>query len=200
MALLLTSALITSFKMLHRVLVSVSHLQNLQREWSRPVFTHRWQFFKNWAGKQTAELQNFRGWKGLQEITESKEGIQQYVGQVGIQLGLEYLNRRRLHNLSGQPVPVLHHLYHKECLPHVPCSSFRCWSLSYHYTSLRRAWPHPFTFHLSLNIQMFPLSLLRLYRKSLWLHFRLQNNFIVFGVSVCRALIRSCKTLDSFDR
>ena len=26
-----------------------------------------------------------------------------------MQVGLEYLQRRRIHNLPGQPVPVLHH-------------------------------------------------------------------------------------------
>jgi len=33
-------------------------------------------------------------------------------------MGLEYL-RRRLYNLSGQLVPVLHHAYHEEVLLHV---------------------------------------------------------------------------------
>jgi len=36
-----------------------------------------------------------------------------------VQVGLEYLQRRRLHNLSGQPVPVLHHPQSEEVLPHV---------------------------------------------------------------------------------
>jgi len=35
-----------------------------------------------------------------------------------VQVGLEYLQRRRLHNLSGQPVPVLHHPQSEEVLPH----------------------------------------------------------------------------------
>ena len=34
-------------------------------------------------------------------------------------MDLEYLQRRRLHNLSGQPAPVLHHPYLKEVLLHV---------------------------------------------------------------------------------
>jgi len=41
----------------------------------------------------------------------AKASTLQLVTQVGVQLGLEYLPRRRLHNLSGQPVPVLHHPY-----------------------------------------------------------------------------------------
>jgi len=36
-----------------------------------------------------------------------------------IQAGFEYLQRRRLRNLSGQPVPVLCHLQSKEVLPQV---------------------------------------------------------------------------------
>jgi len=53
--------------------------------------------------------QNCRGWKGPQEIKSSPlvtAGTLQQVAQVGIQMGLEYLQRRRLHRLSGQPVPV----------------------------------------------------------------------------------------------
>ena len=36
-----------------------------------------------------------------------------------VQVGLEYLQRRRLHHLPGQPVPVLHHPQREEVLPHV---------------------------------------------------------------------------------
>ena len=39
--------------------------------------------------------------------------------QVGVQTGLEYLQRRRLHNLPGQPVPVLRHPPREEVLWHV---------------------------------------------------------------------------------
>ena len=34
-------------------------------------------------------------------------------------MGFEYLPRRRLHNFSGQPVPVLYHLQSKKVFPHV---------------------------------------------------------------------------------
>ena len=34
-------------------------------------------------------------------------------------MGLEYLHRRSLHTLSGQPVSVLQHPCHKEVLLHV---------------------------------------------------------------------------------
>ena len=40
------------------------------------------------------------------------------VAQDGIQAGFEYLQRRRLHNLSGQPVPVLGHPQSK-VFPHI---------------------------------------------------------------------------------
>ena len=36
-----------------------------------------------------------------------------------VQAGLEYLQRRRLHNLPGQPVPGLRHPQREEVLPHV---------------------------------------------------------------------------------
>jgi len=38
-----------------------------------------------------------------------KHGHLQQAAQDPVQAGLEYLQRRRTHNLSGQPVPVLHH-------------------------------------------------------------------------------------------
>ena len=68
------------------------------------------------------EPQNHRGWKGPQKTTESnpsaEAGTLQWVTQVDALLGPEYLHRRRLHNLSEQPVPVLRHPY-CEVLPHV---------------------------------------------------------------------------------
>jgi len=48
-----------------------------------------------------------------------KQGHLQQAAQDLVQAGLEYLQRRRLHNFPGQPVPVLHHLQSKEVLPHV---------------------------------------------------------------------------------
>ena len=38
-----------------------------------------------------------------------KQGHLQQAAQDRVQAGFEYLQRRRLHNLPGQPVPVLHH-------------------------------------------------------------------------------------------
>ena len=49
----------------------------------------------------------------------SKQGHLQQAAQDLVQAGLEYLQRRRLHNLLGQSVPVLHHPQREEALPHV---------------------------------------------------------------------------------
>jgi len=46
-----------------------------------------------------------------------KQGLPQQATQDLVRAGLEYLQRRRLHNPSGQPVPVLRHPQSKEVLP-----------------------------------------------------------------------------------
>ena len=48
-----------------------------------------------------------------------KQGHLQQAAQELVQAGLEYLQRRRPHNLSGQPVPGLRHPQSEEVLPHV---------------------------------------------------------------------------------
>ena len=48
-----------------------------------------------------------------------KQGHLQEVVEDLVQAGLEYLQRRRLHNLPGQPVPVLRHPQREEVLRHV---------------------------------------------------------------------------------
>ena len=48
-----------------------------------------------------------------------KQGHLHQAAQDLVQAGLQYLQRRRLHNLPGQPVPVLHHPQREEVLPHV---------------------------------------------------------------------------------
>jgi len=48
-----------------------------------------------------------------------KQGHLQQAAQVLVQVGLEYLQRRRLHNLPGQSVPVLRHPQSEEILPHI---------------------------------------------------------------------------------
>ena len=57
------------------------------------------------------ESQNYRVWKGPPQVVKStpcKAGPLQQAAEIGIQVRLEYLQRRRIHNLPGQPVPVLH--------------------------------------------------------------------------------------------
>jgi len=57
------------------------------------------------------ESQNIQGWKGPLWVTQPnpllKQGHPQQAAQHHVQAGLEYLQRRRLHNLPGQPVPVV---------------------------------------------------------------------------------------------
>jgi len=48
-----------------------------------------------------------------------KQGHLQQATEDLVQVGLEYVLRRRLHNLPGQPVPGLHHPQSEEVLPHV---------------------------------------------------------------------------------
>jgi len=48
-----------------------------------------------------------------------KQGPLQQAAQDLVQADLEYLQRRRLHNLPGQLVPVLCHPQREEVLPHV---------------------------------------------------------------------------------
>jgi len=48
-----------------------------------------------------------------------KQGCLEQAAHELVQVGLAYLQRRRLHNLPGQPVPVLRHPQREEILPHV---------------------------------------------------------------------------------
>ena len=48
-----------------------------------------------------------------------KQGHPEQAAQDRVQAGLEYLQRRRLHNLPGQPVPGLRHPQREEVLPPV---------------------------------------------------------------------------------
>jgi len=48
-----------------------------------------------------------------------KQGHPEQAAQDRVQAGFEYLQRRRPHNPSGQPVPVLRHPQSEEVLPHV---------------------------------------------------------------------------------
>ena len=48
-----------------------------------------------------------------------KQGHLQQAAQDRVQAGLEYLQRTRLHSLTGQPVPGLRHPQREEVLPRV---------------------------------------------------------------------------------
>jgi len=50
----------------------------------------------------------------------TKKGHLEQAAQDLVQVGLEYLQIGRLHNLPGQPVPVLRHPQSEEVLPHAP--------------------------------------------------------------------------------
>jgi len=69
------------------------------------------------------ESQKGKGWKGPLWVTQSnplpKQGHLQQAAQHRVQAGLEYLQRRRLHNLPGQPGPGLRHPQREEVLAHV---------------------------------------------------------------------------------
>jgi len=73
--------------------------------------------------KRHSESQNGRGWKGPLWVIQSKplpkQGHLQQIAEDRVQAGLEYLQRRRLHNLPGQPVPGIRHPQREEVLPHV---------------------------------------------------------------------------------
>jgi len=59
-------------------------------------------------GLLVTESQNGGGWKGPLWVTQSnplpKQGHPEQAAQDRVQAGLEYLQRRRLHSLPGQPV------------------------------------------------------------------------------------------------
>ena len=102
-----------------------------------------------------------------------KQGHLQQAAQDLVQAGLEYLQRRRLHNIPGQPVPVLCRPQREEILPHVqtelPVLQFVpvaplscCWAL------LKRAWPHPPDTHPS-DICKYTLGPLAAFSSSGWI-------------------------------
>jgi len=55
----------------------------------------------------------------LVQLPLLKQGHLQQAAQDLVQAGLEYLQRKRLHSLPGQPVPVLGHPQSEEVLPYV---------------------------------------------------------------------------------
>ena len=68
-----------------------------------------------------------------------KQGLLQQAAQDLVQADLEYLQRRRLHNIPGQPVPVLRHPRREEVLP--------CVQTELSVLQLVPVAPYPFTEH-----------------------------------------------------
>lgn len=88
----------------------------------------------------TAESENGWGWKEPPEIIWSNPLLNQVpleeVAQVLVQVGFAYLQRRRLHHLSGQLASVFSHPHRKEVLPHIQI--FATFPLFCHWASLKR--------------------------------------------------------------
>lgn len=55
------------------------------------------------------------GWKAPLEVSWSKQGRPEMVAQDHVQMAFDYLQAWTLHNLCGQPVPVLRHPHSKNC-------------------------------------------------------------------------------------
>ena len=65
------------------------------------------------------ESQHGGGWQGPLWVTQPNPGHPEQAAQHRVQAGLEYLQRRRLHSLPGQPGPGLRHPQREEVLPRV---------------------------------------------------------------------------------
>jgi len=57
-------------------------------------------------------------WRSWSPTLLPKQGHLQQVAQDNLQVDLEHLQRRRLHSLPRQPVPVLSHPQSENVLPH----------------------------------------------------------------------------------
>ena len=84
---------------------------------------HHFEILLHDISRIVTESQNVRGWKGPLWVTQSnplpKQGHPEQAAQDRVQAGLEYLQRRRLHSLPGQPGPGLRHPQREEVLPYV---------------------------------------------------------------------------------
>ena len=65
------------------------------------------------------ELWGLEGTSGVQVQFPYRTGSLQKAAKVGIQAGLESLQRRRIHNLHGQPVLVICHPHWEEVSLHI---------------------------------------------------------------------------------
>uniref|UniRef100_A0A8B9Q4U4 Transmembrane protein 19 n=1 Tax=Apteryx owenii TaxID=8824 RepID=A0A8B9Q4U4_APTOW len=87
-------------------------------------FTVLWMTKRDW--RSPAHSQNHRTvefgrdlWRSSSPTLLLKQGHLEHVAQDPVQVGFEYLQGWRLHNLSGQPVPVLCHPHSKEVFHYV---------------------------------------------------------------------------------
>ena len=72
------------------------------------------------VGYRITELQGLEGTSRDHRVQpHCKTGPLLQAAQVGIQVGLEHLQRRRIHNLPGLSVPVLCHLHCEEVPSHI---------------------------------------------------------------------------------
>jgi len=90
------------------------------------AFVHVELLIPLWTNHRVTESQNHRMVGVGRDLCGSssptllpKQGHLQQAAQGCVQAGLEYLQRRRLHSLPGQPVPVLRHPQREEVLPHL---------------------------------------------------------------------------------
>ena len=88
-------------------------------------------------------------WDHLVQPPLPKQGHLQQAAQDLVQADLEYPQRRRLHNLPRQPVPVLRHPQSEEVLPQGTSYASVCahCPLSCRWAPLKRVWPHPLDTH-----------------------------------------------------
>lgn len=87
-----------------------------------------------------------------------KRGHPKQVAQDHVKSALEDLQRGRLHSLSGQPVPGLHHPHSRKAFPDVqtePHFVCACCLLTWHWAPLKTEWlslHHPFRYlHTSIR-------------------------------------------------
>jgi len=77
-------------------------------------------------------------------ITLLEQGHVEQPAQNDVQMDFEYLQGKKLHNPSGQPVSGINPPHSKKLFPYVSdvsVSGYYLWSC--HWASLKRAWLHP---------------------------------------------------------
>jgi len=104
--------------------LSVSHITSKWSCWcrhtwtSQPAITSRqWHTDKSQNHRMVAAGRDLCGSSSPTLLL--KQGHPEQAVEDLVQTGLEYLQRRRLDNLPGHPVPVLRHPQSEEILPHV---------------------------------------------------------------------------------